>query len=169
MSNRGFTIVSGGQTGVDRAALDVAMFLDIEHGGWCPRGRLAEDGSIPMCYQLRECDSPEYQMRTEKNVIDSDGTLILFRGRRSGGTELTFRLARRHGRPCLAIDLANEPTASDVHDWLDNENISKLNIAGPRESNCPGITRQSEHFLTEVFRSYKHATETSPLDSKRRQ
>ena len=98
-------IISGGQTGVDRGALDAAMELGIPHGGWCPRGRTAEDGRIPDRYQLRETDSPDYSFRTEQNVLDSDATLILYRGRIAGGTELTLRLARQHGRPHLVVDL----------------------------------------------------------------
>src|SRR5688572_12994856 len=86
-------IVSGGQTGVDRGALDAAIALGIEHGGWCPRGRLAEDGQIPRRYQLTETKTSKYRERTERNVLDSDGTLILFRALLSGGTELTRRLA----------------------------------------------------------------------------
>ena len=92
-------IISGGQTGVDRGALDAAISLGIPHGGWCPRGRLAEDGRIPDRYQLRETDSPDYPSRTEQNVLDSDATLILYRGRIAGGTEFTLRLAQQHGRP----------------------------------------------------------------------
>ena len=95
-------IVSGGQTGVDRGALDAAIELAIPHGGWCPRGRLAEDGPIPEQYGLIETDSPDYPSRTQRNVVESDATLILFRGRIAGGTELTFRLAEEHQRPRLA-------------------------------------------------------------------
>lgn len=140
-------IVSGGQTGVDRAALDVAIALGIDHGGWCPRGRLAEDGQIPARYQLRETDSSDYAVRTEQNVIDSDGTLVLYLGQMSGGTELTRRVARKHRRPVLEIDLANQPNAGDVHRWLDTNNIQVLNVAGPRESSSPGVTTLAENFL----------------------
>ena len=99
-------IVSGGQTGVDRAALDVALALEIPHGGWCPRGRRAEDGAISNVYQLTQTPSASYVVRTEKNVLDSDGTLILFRHRMSRGTALTASFTRRHSKPCLSIDLA---------------------------------------------------------------
>ena len=97
-------IVSGAQTGVDRAALDAAIFLNIPHGGWCPRGRRAEDGAIPAVYQLKETTERNYAVRTEKNVVDSDGTLILFLKQISGGTELTEKLTKKHRRPLLCVD-----------------------------------------------------------------
>ena len=111
-------IVSGGQTGVDRAALDVALALEIPHGGWCPRGRRAEDGVISNVYQLTETPSANYVVRTEKNVLGSDGTLILFRRRMSRGTALTASFTRRHSKPCLSIDLAAMQSA-DVELWDD--------------------------------------------------
>src|SRR3989304_5681242 len=98
-------IVTGGQTGVDRGALDAAIARGIPHGGWCPQGRLAEDGRIPDLYQIQENDSPDYTIRTERNVLDSDATLILCRGPLSGGTLLTFHFAKQHQKPCLVVDL----------------------------------------------------------------
>ncbi len=146
-------IVSGGQTGVDRAALDVAVFLDIEHGGWCPLGRRAEDGPIPARYQLKETRERDYSIRTEKNVVESDGTLILFRDQTSGGTELTRKLALKHRRPLVCIDLnsAHSNEVCNVGDWLENHHIRVLNIAGPRESTCIGIGRQAEQFLVQAL------------------
>ena len=144
-------IVSGGQTGVDRAALDVAIAHELEHGGWCPRGRLAEDGAIPDRYDLRETDSAEYAVRTEMNVVDSDGTLILYDRELKGGTKLTFRLAKKHGRPVTVVDLSTEPSPTDVRQWLQEENIHVLNVAGPRASNAPDITIQAESFLSAVL------------------
>ena len=140
-------IVSGGQTGVDRAALDVALALDIPHGGWCPAGRLAEDRVIPPQYRLTETDSPEYAVRTEKNVVDSDGTLILCRGRTSGGTELTRQLADQYGKPCLVVDLNGPLPADDVYRWISESRIETLNVAGPRESQNRGISAQARQFL----------------------
>jgi len=140
-------IVSGGQTGVDRAALDVAMALGIPHGGWCPRGRLAEDSVIPPQYGLTETDSPKYAVRTEKNVIDSDGTLILCRGETSGGTELTRQLALEHGKPCLVVDLNRPLPADDVYGWISESRIETLNVAGPREGPNAGISAQAREFL----------------------
>ncbi|HEY7840487.1 MAG TPA: putative molybdenum carrier protein, partial [Gammaproteobacteria bacterium] len=92
-------IVAGGQTGVDRAALDAAIRHGIAHGGWCPRGRLAEDGTVPDRYALRETNSWDYAERTERNVLDSNGTLILNSGPLEGGTLLTREFAEEHGRP----------------------------------------------------------------------
>lgn len=144
-------IISGGQTGVDRGALDAAIALGIPHGGWCPQGRLAEDGRIPEGYELSETDSPEYRVRTEQNVIDSDATLILCRGRPSGGTELTLRLAEQHGRPCLVLDLDQPPRPEEVRRWLHDHRVEVLNIAGPRETQSPGIAAQANRFVTRAF------------------
>jgi hypothetical protein len=144
-------VVSGGQTGVDRAALDAAMAVGLPHGGWCPRGRLAEDGRIPARYQLRETVAAEYWIRTEKNVVDSDGTLILYRRELSGGTHLTHRMAVKHGRPFLLIDLDEPPEPHTVLAWIESEGIAVLNVAGPRESSEPGIFRQAGEFLTQVL------------------
>ena len=144
-------IISGGQTGVDRGALDAAIALGIPHGGWCPQGRLAEDGRIPDGYELSETDSPEYRVRTEQNVIDSDATLILCRGRPSGGTELTLRLAEQHGRPCLVLDLDQPPQPEEVRRWLQDHHVEVLNIAGPRETQSPGIAAHANRFVTGAF------------------
>jgi len=144
-------IVSGGQTGVDRGALDAAIALGIPHGGWCPRGRLAEDGRIPDRYELSETDSPKYAARTERNVLDSDATLILCRGRPTGGTELTLHLARQHGKPHLLVDLDDPPKLAEVRRWLEDEQVALLNVAGPRESQSPGIGKQSAEFMAELL------------------
>ncbi len=144
-------IISGGQTGVDRAALDAALALGIAHGGWCPRGRLAEDGRIPDGYQLQETETADYPPRTERNVRDSDATLVLCRGVPTGGTELTVRLAREHGRPCLVVDLDAAPSAAAVADWLRAPQVRILNVAGPRESQSPGIAAAAAEFLRQVF------------------
>jgi hypothetical protein len=145
-------IVSGGQTGVDRGALDAAIELAIPHGGWCPRGRLAEDGPIPEQYGLFETDSSDYPSRTQRNVVESDATLILFRGRIAGGTELTFRLAESHQRPRLAVDLDAAADPARVRRWLAEQRVEVLNVAGPRESQNPGIGALARAFLLEVFR-----------------
>jgi hypothetical protein len=144
-------IVSGGQTGVDRAALDAAIELGIAHGGWCPSGRRAEDGAIPARYRLEETGSTDYATRTERNVVDSDATLILYRGRLSGGTELTRQLARQHGKPCLVVDLERPPSTQEVRSWLADERPKVLNVAGPRESQNPGIWSRGKQFLIQLL------------------
>ncbi len=144
-------IVSGGQTGVDRGGLDAALALGIEHGGWCPRGRRAEDGEIPHEYRLRETVSYEYRERTEQNVIDSDGTLILYRDRLTGGTKFTHRMAREYERPCFLVDLTKRLDVEPVRQWLRNNAIRVLNVAGPRESSHPGITLAARDAVIEIL------------------
>jgi len=135
-------IISGGQSGADRAALDAAIRLGIPHGGWVPRGRKAEDGPLPARYRLRETESDSYRERTEKNILAGDGTLILSFGPLTGGSALTESLALRYDRPCLAIDLQEVPLADAavaVENWLRRYGIWTLNVAGPRASNEPRI------------------------------
>lgn len=146
-------IVSGGQTGVDRAALDMALALGIHCSGWCPQGRRAEDGVIPDCYPLRETSGKNYHIRTEWNVRDSDATLILNLGPLEGGTARTVEAARQLQRPCLVIGLEYEPDPITVCEWLRRHRIRKLNIAGPRESKWPGIHDRAALFLRRVFAS----------------
>lgn len=144
-------IISGGQTGVDRGALDAALKLNIPHGGWCPQGRLAEDGRIPDRYRLRETDSAEYAVRTELNVLDSDATLILCRGHPRNGTELTLRLTQQLGRPHRVVDLDREVDVAEIRRWLEQQQVKTLNVAGPRESQSPGIEAIARELLTLVF------------------
>jgi len=144
-------IVSGGQTGVDRGALDAAIDLGVEHGGWCPRGRLSEDGRIPDHYKLKETRSKRYSVRTEQNVIDSDATLILFRGRMQGGTELTYRLTAKHKKPALKVDLAEKYDIGEIRLWLTDNAVEVLNVAGPRDSSSPEIAAQAKAFIRKLL------------------
>lgn len=147
-------IVSGGQTGADRAALDFALENDLPHGGWVPRGRLAEDGVIPERYQVSETPSSAYAERTEKNVIDSDGTLILSHGPLTGGSELTRKVAERHGRHCLHMDLNKVDefyAAFEIMQWLRRHGIETLNVAGPRASKDSGIYHATFNILEAVY------------------
>jgi hypothetical protein len=148
-------IVSGGQTGVDRAALDVAVAAGMAHGGWCPLGRLAEDGPIPQKYELAETEQTDYRFRTECNVVDSHGTLIFYERRLSGGTRLTRELAERHERPCLLVDLAKRVHVPLILGWLKEHGIQTLNVAGPRESTQPGIYRRSRAVLSQLLAACK--------------
>lgn len=143
-------IVSGGQTGVDRGALEAAIALGIAHGGWCPRGRLAEDGSIPSRYELVENDSSNYKVRTTQNVEDSDATLILHQRPISGGTLLTKRVAARLRKPYAIFEIDGQNIDS-IRNWLEEIRPLVLNIAGPRESLDPGIEARSAEFLIRVL------------------
>lgn len=153
-------VVSGGQTGVDQAGLDAAIDLGIPHGGWCPLGRLSENGKIPKKYLLQETDSPKYTVRTRLNVKESDGTLILFEASMSRGTGLTANHAGRLGRPLLTIDIVEflewgearfEEELQKANDWIEEHEIKVLNIAGPRESTSPGIGGIANMFLSKLF------------------
>jgi hypothetical protein len=147
-------IISGGQTGVDRAALDVALDVGIPCGGWCPRGRRAEDGPIPERYPLQETPTEDYPPRTEYNVRASDGTLILTRGEPDRGTALTVKFANRYRKPLFVVDLEN-PSADEVgklRRWLESQSIDVLNVAGPRESSCNGVYKQASAFLRELVK-----------------
>jgi hypothetical protein len=145
-------IISGGQTGVDQAALDVAIELGIPHGGWCPRGRLSEAGPIDAKYQLTELSSPDYAARTEQNVIDSDGTLIFYIARLQGGTALTNRLAKEHGKPVQRVRLDRSWNELHLIDWIHEHHIRVLNIAGPRASSQPKLYEQTVQALHRLFK-----------------
>ena len=148
-------IVSGGQTGVDRAALDAALSLEVPCGGWCPKGRKAEDGRLDARYPLKEARSREYAERTTLNVRDSDGTLVLTIGEPSGGTLQTINDAARLERPCLVLDISIHAKKSTVLSWAKNNSVRILNIAGPRESKSNGIYKRSFSFIKKLLSSEK--------------
>lgn len=148
-------IVSGGQTGVDRAALDAALEDGMETGGWCPRGRRAEDGEISREYQLVETESAGYARRTRLNVRDSDGTLVLNTGKVDGGTAETVKHAERMGKPCLIVALDEAVDIASVTAWLSRHDVQVLNVAGPRESRRPGIYREALQFMRSVMKRYR--------------
>jgi hypothetical protein len=143
-------IISGGQTGADQAALNVAIKLGISHGGWIPKGRLTENGMLDNKYHLKEMETTNYNLRTEQNVIDSDGTLIISHGKLTGGSEYTRDMALRHGRPWLHINLnktKSSQAASQIKHWLAEHEIDVLNVAGPRASKDPAIYRSTTDVL----------------------
>ena len=143
-------IVSGAQTGVDRGALDAAKLAGLERGGWCPRGRLAEDGRIPDEYEMIETPSIDYKQRTGWNVRDSDATLILVRDMPiNGGTRLTHDLCGRMGKPTMVARIG-VTASSAVRAWLASFGV--VNVAGPRESKAKGIQAEATRYLVEVFR-----------------
>jgi len=141
-------IISGGQTGVDRAALDVAMELGIPTGGWCPAGRRAADGVVPPQYNVTELPAGGYHKRTKWNVRDSDATLIISPRPLTGGTRLTAEIAEKLGKPYFIVDI-DHPNLEGFADWLSSNAIYTLNVAGPREESVPGIHARS----VEVLRS----------------
>ncbi len=149
------TIISGGQSGVDRAALDTAIALGLPHGGFCPRGRKAEDGPIAEKYKLKETLSKSYLPRTKNNILASDGTLLFYRKELSGGSLMTCRLAKRHKKPLLAIDINLwQPIAwkSSFYSFIIKHNLHILNVAGPRESQAKGIYKTSYRLLILLLR-----------------
>ncbi len=156
-------VISGGQTGVDRAALDAALAVGLPVGGSVPRGRRAEDGVVPARYPLTELDSADYAARTERNVLDADATLILKRGALTGGTALTLRLARRWQRPVRVVDVMDPPPVAEFLDWLQDNDVRVLNVAGPRESGAPGIYGQARRLLEGWLRQVQRLRESSGM------
>jgi predicted Rossmann-fold nucleotide-binding protein len=144
-------IVSGGQTGADRAALDAALHEGLEIGGWCPAGRLAEDGRIPDRYPLRETPNHDPHQRTAWNVRDSDGTLVLAGDTPAGGTAFTIQEALRLSRPLLVAAPAHASAPGRVRAWLERHHIRVLNVAGPRASEEAMIYESSFQFLRTLF------------------
>ena len=151
-------IVSGGQTGADRAALDWAIAHHVPHGGWCPAGRLAEDGPIDTRYALRETPLPDYIQRTEWNVRDSDATLIVScAAELTGGSLATQQLAAAHDRPCLHLsgELEAPEAALRLRDWLQREAVTVLNVAGPRASGEPAVAAFIQSILDELWQCWE--------------
>jgi len=145
-------IISGGQTGVDRAALDFAISRGIAHGGWCPAGRKAADGVLDARYKLIETESAGYRQRTKQNLLMSDATLIIYRGELVGGSLLTLQLAERHERPVVLLGTAGPViNVSETKSALCGRSVRVLNIAGPSEDRCPGIYEQALAVLSDVW------------------
>jgi hypothetical protein len=147
-------VVSGGQTGVDRAALDAALELGIECGGWCPGDRLAEDGAIPDIYPVQELERAGYRERTRQNVIDSDGTVIFFFTEPTGGTRQTIEFCLQALKPHLLVDAVTqtiEQAARSISDFISGHEIATLNVAGPRASQEPKAYDYAKEVIMKVI------------------
>ena len=150
-------IVSGGQTGMDRAALDVAIHLGLQHRGWCPKNRKAENGVIDSQYNLSETESEDYEERTLLNIRDSDATLVVVTERCdvqsiSDGTKLTVQQLIDVSKPYIVVTVSDSEDQDMISlakglKWLAEVKPKVLNIAGPRESTVPGIHDKSYHYL----------------------
>jgi hypothetical protein len=159
-------IISGGQTGADRAALDTAIKLGIPHGGWIPKGRITEEGPLPDKYELQEMPTDSYPERTEQNVIDSDGTLIICRGKPTGGSDYTRKVALKHQKHILHIDLnltTSYDAASLILSWADLQRIEVLNIYGPRASEDSEIYSDVSRILEMTLKMHR-IDESEPVN-----
>lgn len=178
-------VISGGQTGVDRAALKIAKELGIPHGGWCPYKRNAEDGIVPLEYQLEELLAPTaeenldpdatYKSRTKLNVQNSDGTLVILKNHAIGGTAYTIKMAKELNKPYFIINIRDNPKITDVvATWIIKNNLRTLNIAGPRETQEPGIYEAAYNILQKLLnhplltpnKDISTLTKTEPLRAK---
>jgi len=148
-------IISGGQTGADRAALDVAIELGIPHGGYLPKGRKTEAGRLPAKYDLKEMPTDSYPKRTEQNVIDSDATLIISHGALTGGSDYTRQVAQKHGKPWIHVDASRTSIDSAVQlvrAWINGSEVKVLNVAGPRASKDPKIYGTTKRLITTLIK-----------------
>lgn len=148
-------VCSGGQTGIDRAALDAAGELGLLTGGWCPKGRKAEDGKVPAKYRMIETTTSQYWERTRLNVIQSDATLVVTKKecRNSAGTNLTLKYAKQYKKPHKVCKIGTGEIKETVN-WLAEIRPSVLNIAGPRESHSPGIYNEAKEYIKAVLENY---------------
>ena len=158
MKQQSLRIISGGQTGVDRAALDAALQAGVPCGGWCPEGRLAEDGVIPAKYPLIELEGGGYAERTKKNVINSDGTVIIYFGDINGGTELTRQICVSMARPLLLIDATKTDVDTAVQmltEFITLNDVNTFNIAGPRASKDDRAYHDTFNIMYEFLNTYE--------------
>ena len=149
-------IISGGQTGVDRAALDVALSRNMDCGGWCPEGRHADDGPISEKYPLTETAHTDHTVRTENNVKFSDGTLLFYRDNFEGGTAYAKEMAAHLNKPVLVIDVTDPPNAQAFKTWIEANNIHVIHIGGQRECSSPGIYARARLLIENYLDQLSH-------------
>ena len=146
-------IISGGQIGADQGALDVAIKYGIPHGGWIQKGRRTQSGILPPKYHLQEMSTASFKDRIEQNVIDSHGSVVITHGTLSGGADYCIKMAQKHGRPCLHIDLStlSEFTAaSRLNAWIKENDIEVLNVNGSRTSEDSNIYKDTMDIIEEA-------------------
>ena len=143
-------IISGGQIGADQAALDAAIKYNFPHGGWIQKGRKTQSGSLPDKYHLKEMFVSGYKERIEENVIKSDGTVIISHGNLSGGADYSQKMAEKHNRPCLIIDLNETPAflaSSKINTWIIENDIEIMNVTGSRASEDSDIYKDTVYII----------------------
>ena len=150
-------VVSSAQPGAERAALDAALDLGFEAGGWVPKGRRADDGAVPERYRVTETPGRDYDQAAEWNIRDTDATLVLTTGRPGSGTVAAVALAHKMEKPVLVADMLQPRNLGGILFWLEYGNAKSLNVVGPKESEVPGIRAMAMEFLKGLLMATKES------------